>query len=108
MDYVLVEMGQVLKTKLPTSCYLKSGRAVSGYHNLPEKVLRAEGWLPLHVVNPIIDTKKQKLGAAKYEIKEDQVIKTYEVVDKPEDVPVIDPFVEIRERLDKLEKKNTQ
>jgi len=76
MKYVLVEHGQVTKTRLPRTGTLKDGSTVSNYNLLPHDVLLAEGWLPLIDEPPITDEKHRAVITG-YEIFPDRVEAVY-------------------------------
>ena len=78
MKYVLVENGQVTKTRLPRTGTLKVGNTVSNYNLLPHDVLIAEGWLPL-VDDPPETDEGFRAVLAGYEIYEDRVEAVYEI-----------------------------
>lgn len=78
MKYVLVENGQVTKTRLPRTGTLKDGSTVSNYNLLPHDVLIAEGWLPLVDDPPETDEGFIAVPAS-YEIYEDRVEAVYEI-----------------------------
>ena len=67
MKYVKVEGNQVVSTELPEVGVLKDGRMVSGYHLLPEDVLKEEGWLPLVDNPPAFDPSSEVLKFVGYE-----------------------------------------
>lgn len=72
---------------LPSTGRLSDGRWVSNYDKLPEATLRAEGWLPLEEVKPLLaDGQYHELESV---IESDgHIVATYRVV-TPE--PPIDP-----------------
>jgi len=78
MKYVLVENGQVTKTRLPKIGVLKDGSTVSNYHLLPHDVLIAEGWLPLVDDPPETDDKHRAVRTG-YEIYGDRVEAIYSI-----------------------------
>jgi len=78
MKYVLVENGQVTKTRLPKTGVLKDGSTVSNYNLLPHEVLIAEGWLPLIDEPPETDEKHRAVRSG-YEIYEDRVEAIYSI-----------------------------
>lgn len=78
MKYVLVENGQVTKTRLPRTGTLKDGSTVSNYNLLPGDVLIAEGWLPLVDEPPETDEGFRAVLTG-YEIYEDRVETVYEI-----------------------------
>ncbi len=78
MKYVLVENGQVTKTRLPRTGTLKDGSTVSNYNLLPHDVLIAEGWLPLVDEPPETDEGFRAVLTG-YEIYEDTVEAVYEI-----------------------------
>ena len=78
MKYVLVENGQVTKTRLPRTGTLKDGSTVSNYNLLPHDVLIAEGWLPLVDEPPETDEGFRAVLAG-YEIYGDRVEAIYSI-----------------------------
>ena len=78
MKYVLVENGQVTKTRLPRTGTLKDGSTVSNYNLLPHDVLIAEGWLPLIDDPPETDDKHRAVRTG-YEIYGDRVEAIYSI-----------------------------
>ena len=66
----------VLPKKLP-----KNWRNISGLSLATNESLREKGWLPAELVVPVFNEETQKLGKDKYEIKEDRVIVTTEILD---------------------------
>jgi len=78
MKYVLVEHGQVTKTRLPKTGVLKDGSTVSNYNLLPHEVLIAEGWLPLIDEPPETDEKHRAVRTG-YEIFTDRVEAVYSI-----------------------------
>jgi len=78
MKYVLVENGQVTKTRLPRTGTLKDGSTVSNYNLLPHDVLIAEGWLPLIDEPPETDDKHRAVITG-YEIFPDRVEAVYSI-----------------------------
>lgn len=78
MRYVLVENGQVTKTRLPKTGVLSDGSTVSNYNLLPGDVLIAEGWLPLVDEPPETDEGFRAVLTG-YEIYEDRVEAVYEI-----------------------------
>lgn len=81
--YARVENGQVTQIGLPTTGTLKDGRTVSNYNLLPQKVLKAEGWLPCEEVKPEYNPETQYLVIDIKEIVKGKVIVTYKVVEMP-------------------------
>ena len=79
--------GKIKQYNLPKTGTLKNGSTVSGYHLLPEEVLKQEGWLPLEDNPPEYDMETQYLTNDGYEILEDKVIKKYSIADIPEPQP---------------------
>ena len=75
--------GKVTKTTLPKVGWL----SVSGYHLLPEEVLKKEGWLPEEEVKPLYDAEKERLVFDSYEILKTKVKKIYRVEPMPEPEP---------------------
>lgn len=78
MGYVLVENGEVTKTKLPKTGVLSDGRTVSNYHLLPHDILLAEGWLPLIDEMPEAEEGYRAVKTG-YEIFVDRVEVIYEI-----------------------------
>lgn len=76
--------GKIKQYSLPKTGTLKNGSTVSGYHLLPEEVLKQEGWLPLEDNPPEHDMETQYLAQDGYEILEDKVIKKYRIEEIPE------------------------
>lgn len=78
---------KVNQLTLPKSAQLSDGRWVSNYNLLPDTVLKAEGWLPLEEVKPLLaDGQYHELKSV---IESDgHIVATYRVV-TPE--PPIDP-----------------
>ena len=100
-----VKNGRIVRHTLPVNGFLSNGRAVSNYHCLPKEILEAEGWVEEVEVKPMI-TKDQMLGSVKFEVVDKQVIKTYEVLEKPTVIePEPDPIEDMKKRLDALEGK---
>ena len=101
MGYVLVENGEVTKTKLPKTGVLSDGRTVSNYHLLPHDILLAEGWLPL-VDEPPVTDEKHRAVITGYEIFADRVETVYSIEE------IIPPAVSERELQDKARLKAQQ
>jgi len=78
MRYVLVENGEVTKTRLPKTGALSDGSTVSNYNLLPHEVLIAEGWLHLIDEPPSVDEGFRAVLTG-YEIYEDRVEAVYEI-----------------------------
>ena len=101
MKYVLVEHGQVTKTRLPRTGTLKDGSTVSNYNLLPHDVLIAEGWLPLVDEPPETDTKHRAVITG-YEIYADRVETLYSIEE------IIPPAISEEELQDKARLKAQQ
>jgi hypothetical protein len=78
--------GKVTATALPRVGVLKDGRSVSGYHVLPDEVLKAEGWLPDEEVKPLHDAEKEKLEFDRYEIEKNVVKSIYKIIPLPPEI----------------------
>lgn len=72
---------------LPSSAQLKSGAWVSNYHLLPDTILKAEGWLPLDEVKPVLTEGQYHELDTAVEV-DGRIVATYKVI-TPE--PEIDP-----------------
>lgn len=101
MRYVLIENGQVTKTRLPKIGTLKNGSTVSNYNLLPHDVLIAEGWLPLIDEPPATD-EKHRAVITRYEIFADRVEAVYSIEE------IIPPAVSEQELQDKARLKAQQ
>lgn len=96
---IQVKEGKIIRHTLPTTGELSDGRTVSGYNNLPEESLRVEGWLPLIVNKPEYDPETHEVVHGGYDIREDKVIKLYEVVEIPKPTPTEMERVEALEEI---------
>jgi hypothetical protein len=83
MKLIQVISGEITQHSLPKTGTLKNGSTVSGYHLLPEEVLKQEGWLPLEDIQPEYDENTQYLTSDGYEILEDKIVKKYKVENIP-------------------------
>jgi hypothetical protein len=101
MRYVLVENGEVTKTKLPKTGVLSDGSTVSNYNLLPHDVLVAEGWLPLIDEPPETDDKHRAVRTG-YEIYGDRVEAIYSIEE------IIPPAISEEELQDKARLKAQQ
>ena len=93
MRYVLIENGQVTKTRLPRTGVLKNGSTVSNYRLLPHEILLAEGWLPLIDEPPIADEgfRAVLIGSEIYEDRVEAVYEIEEIIPMPvSDVDLIE------------------
>ena len=71
---------------LPQSAQLSDGRWVSNYDKLPDIILRAEGWLPLEEVKPLLADGQYHELSGVVQLK-DRIVATYKAV-----TPPIDPI----------------
>ncbi|ERN52820.1 hypothetical protein M3689_07155 [Alkalihalophilus marmarensis] len=96
MAYAHVKDGEVtLSGRLPKTWTKKDGTTVSGFHLLPEEDIKEEGWLPLIEDKPEFDPDTHYLRFSSYEIREDKVIRLYEVIEQPvEELAPYTPSIE--------------
>lgn len=80
---IQVIKGEIIQYSLPKVGTLSDGSTVSGYHLLPEEVLKQEGWLPLEDIQPEYDENTQYLTSDGYEILEDKIVKKHKVENIP-------------------------
>ncbi|MCM3487904.1 hypothetical protein M3689_01140 [Alkalihalophilus marmarensis] len=82
--YAYIENEEVTRTgRLPKTWTKKDGTTVSGFHLLPEDEIKAEGWISLVEDKPEFDPDTHYLQISSYDIKEDKVIRRYEVIELP-------------------------
>ena len=79
MRMTLVKSGEVILDYIPSTY-----DNISNYHLLPEEYLIEKGWLPLEEILPEYDVETQQLINSSYEILTDKVIKSWEIVEIPE------------------------
>ncbi len=84
-----------VKVGLPKTGKLLDGRVVSNYHLLPQETLTAEGWLPYIDEKPEYDSSTHRARPTGYDVQEEQIVRTYEVVEKTPPQP--DPMEELQE-----------
>ena len=86
--YAYIKNGEVKRQgNLPKSWKMKDGTTVSGFHLLDDKIHKQEGWLPVEEIKPSYNSETHYLSNPTYEILEDKVIKTWEVVELPPQEP---------------------
>lgn len=80
--YAYIENKEVSRTgNLPKTWTKKDGTTVSNFHLLPEDEVKEEGWLPLVEDKPEFDPDTHYLQLSGYDIKEDEVIRRYDVIE---------------------------
>ena len=84
-----------IQVGLPKTGRLSDGRVVSNYHKLPQGTLTAEGWLPYIDESPEHNAETHRARPTGYDVQEEQIVRTYEVVERPEPTP--DPLLELQE-----------
>jgi hypothetical protein len=77
MEFVRVENGVVVQRGLPSTGFLKDGRGVSGYDQLPENVLKEEGWLPIVDNHPTYNPDTEYLETVEPTVTDNEVIENY-------------------------------
>lgn len=84
---IQVVNGRITAYKLPKTGTLSSGETVSGYHLLPEAILKEENWMPLEDSPPEYNSNTHYLKTDGYEVLKTKVKKKYKVVKIPEPEP---------------------
>lgn len=92
-DMIQVVNGAIIREYIPKNATMLDGTSVSNYDLLPDEDLKLEGWLPVSENIPEYNDSTQYLQFKEYIIREDEVIRTYTIVDiviEPEEPTELD------------------